>query len=138
MKKSKFVYEDIFKENLLKTIEEITKSERLGYKFIKFTISPVVEKNKILDGQDNMMRLVLLSEDNIGGKKLAIDDCLKVLAALSPRVPIWINLSFQEMDNETAIFNLETSVRVRKPSLLRNAETGHPPFKVVGAKDTSN
>lgn len=122
---------EIFKENLIKTIEEITTSRQLEYENSKFIIAPVVEKNKMLDGQDNMMRLVMLSEDNIGGKKLTIEECVKILATLSPRVPIWINVSFQEIERRTAIFKLETSVRVRKPSLLRNAETGHPPFKAI-------
>lgn len=29
------------------------------------------------------------------------------------------------------IFKLEISLRFRKPTLLRNAETGHAPFKAI-------
>lgn len=32
---------------------------------------------------------------------------------------------------EKAIFKLETSLRFRKPTLLRNVETGHAPFKAI-------
>ncbi|EHK2531989.1 hypothetical protein LMV59_000950 [Listeria monocytogenes] len=32
---------------------------------------------------------------------------------------------------EKAIFKLEISLRFRKPTLLRNAETGHAPFKAI-------
>lgn len=46
-------------------------------------------------------------------------------------VPIWINVSFVEMEGEIGIFRLETSLRFRKPTLLRNADTGHPPFKAL-------
>jgi hypothetical protein len=35
------------------------------------------------------------------------------------------------MDGDTAIFKLETSLRFRKPSLLRKNETGHAPFKAI-------
>lgn len=32
---------------------------------------------------------------------------------------------------EKAIFKLKISLRFRKPTLLRNAETGHAPFKAI-------
>ncbi|EQC0912667.1 hypothetical protein ACY2FL_001276 [Listeria monocytogenes] len=32
---------------------------------------------------------------------------------------------------EKAIFKLEISLHFRKPTLLRNAETGHAPFKAI-------
>ena len=34
-------------------------------------------------------------------------------------------------EEEIYYFELETSYKIRKPSLLRNAETGHPPFKAL-------
>lgn len=46
-------------------------------------------------------------------------------------VPIWINISLNEIKGEKLVFNFKTSLRFRKPSLLRNAETGHPPFKAI-------
>lgn len=34
-------------------------------------------------------------------------------------------------ESDFILMNLECSLRFRKPSLLRNQETGHAPFKVV-------
>lgn len=77
------------------------------------------------------MRLVALSEKNVGGRLLTLDKTVKLVACNSPFVPIWINISLDSIDGEKIIFNFETSLRFRKPSLLKNAETGHPPFKAI-------
>lgn len=77
------------------------------------------------------MRLTLLSEKNVGSRLLTLEEIVKLVAWNLPLVPIWINISFNRRENEKIIFNFETSLRLRKPSLLRNAETGHPPFKAI-------
>lgn len=122
---------DIFRENLLKTIEEISKKKGMIFTDCKFVIEPVKEKDKPLNGADDMMRLNILSEENIGNKRLTLDNTVNILCGLQPLVPIWIDVLFVEMNENTAIFKLRCSLRFRKPTLLRNAETGHAPFKAI-------
>lgn len=62
----------IFKENLLKTIEEISKKIGLIFNDCRFVIEPVKEKDKPLNSADDMMRLNILSEDNIGERRLTL------------------------------------------------------------------
>ncbi|MEC2077032.1 hypothetical protein [Metabacillus fastidiosus] len=123
--------EEIFSNNLLKTVAEIKKHMDLSNSSYKFLIEPVEEKDKYLDGGDEMMKRLVLSPENIGGKKLSLKDTVDVLGGLFPKAPIWINVSFLEIEEEIAIFKLECSSRFRKPTLLKNAETGHAPFKAV-------
>ncbi|MBC1443652.1 hypothetical protein HCA33_04095 [Listeria seeligeri] len=120
---------EIFQMNLEKTLKEIMVSKELQSNEVRFVIVPVEEKGKMLDGSDEMMKRLVLTKENIGNKQLVIKDVVDVLGGLFPKAPIWINVSFLEMNGEKAVFMLETSMRFRKPTLLRNAETGHAPFK---------
>lgn len=120
---------EIFQNNLFMTLKEILPDEELNPENIKFKISPVEEKGKGYNAKDDIMRLVLLSEKNIGGRFLSFDSAVGMLTSFVPFVPIRINVSFQKKEDEIYLFELETSYRIRKPSLLRNVETGHPPFK---------
>ncbi|MBC6310822.1 hypothetical protein HCJ66_14875 [Listeria sp. FSL L7-1582] len=97
----------------------------------KFIIELVEEEGKMLDGGDEMMKRLVLTKENIGDKKLSVKDVVGVLGGLFPRAPIWINISFIEVEEEIAIFRLDASLRFRKPTLLRNSESGHAPFKVI-------
>ena len=72
-----------------------------------------------------------MSEKNVGNRLLTLEETVRLVACNSPLVPIWINVSLINTDGDKIIFNFETSLRFRKPSLLRNAETGHPPFKAI-------
>ncbi|MBC1416775.1 hypothetical protein HB822_11290 [Listeria innocua] len=78
-----------------------------------------------------MMKRLVLTKENISNKQLVLKEVVDVLGGLLPKSPIWINVSFLEMNGEKAIFKLETSLRFRKPTLLRNAETGHVPYKAI-------
>lgn len=120
---------EIFQMNLEKTLKEIMVSKELQSNEVRFVIVSVEEKGKMLDGSDEMMKRLVLTKENIGNKQLVIKDVVDVLGGLFPKAPIWINVSFLEMNGEKAVFKLETSMRFRKPTLLRNAETGHAPFK---------
>ena len=113
------------------TINEITGNSKLDDKSIRFKIIPVYEEDKTFNGLDNQMRLIALSEKNIGNRLLTIEETVNLVACQSPFVPIWINISLMDISNHWIIFNFETSLRFRKPSQLRNAETGHPPFKAI-------
>lgn len=72
-----------------------------------------------------------LSEKNVGSRLLSLEETVRLLGCEVPFVPIWINVSFLESNETDTIFKLETSLRFRKPSLLRNVETGHAPFKAI-------
>ncbi|TYU58822.1 hypothetical protein FZW99_15120 [Listeria monocytogenes] len=131
MSKTTQMNSEIFQINLEKTLKEIMVSKGLQSDEIRFVIVPVEEKGKMLDGSDEMMKRLVLTKENIGNKQLVLKDVVDVLGGLFPKAPIWINVSFLEINGEKAIFELETSLRFRKPTLLRNAETGHAPFKAI-------
>ncbi|KGR85314.1 hypothetical protein [Lysinibacillus odysseyi] len=123
--------EEIFSTNLSKAVDKIKEGREISSDIVKFVIEPVEEHGKLLDGSDEMMKRLVLSKENIGDKKLLLEDVVGVLGGLFPKAPMWINISFMEMQGDVAIFKLETSLRFRKPTLLRNAETGHAPFNVI-------
>ncbi|MBC2012286.1 hypothetical protein HCB13_05290 [Listeria marthii] len=131
MNKQTQMNREIFQINLEKTLKEIMVAKGLQNGEIRFVIVPVEEKGKMLDGSDEMMKRLVLTKENIGNKQLELNDVVDVLGGLFPKAPIWINVSFLEVNGEKAIFKLETSLRFRKPTLLRNAETGHAPFKAI-------
>ena len=131
MIKQKEMNRSIFYNNLMMTINEILGNKKLNDKNLKIKIIPVYEKDKSFNGLDNQMRLIALSEKNVGNRLLTIDETVNLVACQSPFVPIWINISLNEMNEHEIIFNFETSLRFRKPSQLRNVETGHPPFKAI-------
>ena len=113
------------------TVYEIIDQKQADEKRIKFNVIPVLEKDKPHNAIDEIMRLVIFSEKNVGNRLLKFEEIVKLATCNAPFVPIWINISLNRIEGEDYIFNFETSLRCRKPSLLRNAETGHPPFKAV-------
>lgn len=129
MEKVREMDKHIFRDNLLMTIYEIMCTGNIDESKIRFRILPIYEKEKAHNGTDDLMRLVALSEKNVGDRLLTIEETVNLVACKSPLVPIWINISLYNIDEDKIIFNFETSLRFRKPSLLRNAETGHPPFR---------
>ena len=131
MIKLKEMNKSIFYNNLIMTINEIIGNTKSDNKSLKFKIIPVYEKDKPFNGLDNQMRLIALSEKNVGNRLLTIEETVNLVACQSPFVPIWINISLNKINNHILVFNFETSLRFRKPSQLKNIETGHPPFKPI-------
>ena len=135
MKQMREMNKSIFYNNLMMTIYEIIDvkniDKKIDEKNIRIRIVPVYEKDKSFNGTDDLMRLVLLSEENIGNRLLTVEETVNLVAWKSPCVPLWINISLNGFDGEIYIFNFETSLRLRKPSLLRNVETGHAPFRAI-------
>lgn len=131
MEKLREMNKSIFYDNLIMTIHEIIDAKKIDEKNVRFKIIPVYEKDKSFNGTDDSMRLVALSEKNIGNRLLTVEETVRLVACNSPFVPIWVNISLNKTEEEKVIFNFETSLRFRKPSLLRNIETGHPPFKAI-------
>ena len=138
MEKVREMNKTIFRDNLLMTICEVIGEISVDENDIRFKIIPIYEKDKSFNGLDNTMRLVLLSEKNIGNKLFTLDEIVKLVACHSPFVPIWINISLNRKEEEKIIFDFETSLRLRKPSLLRNADTGHAPFKAIANNSTKS
>ncbi len=131
MKKLKDMNKTIFYDNLIMTIHEIVENKKIVVENLRFKIIPIYENGKSFNGLDNQMRLIALSEKNVGDRLLTIEETVDLVACQSPFVPIWINISMNEIREGRMIFDFETSLRFRKPSLLRNQETGHPPFKAI-------
>ena len=131
MEKVREMNKSIFHDNLMMTIYEIMDTKNVDESKIRFKIIPVYEKDKSLNSTDDLMRLICLSEKNVGNRVLTVEETVKLVACMSPLVPIWINISLDKIKGEKLIFIFETSLRFRKPSLLRNAETGHAPFKAI-------
>ncbi|MNI85413.1 hypothetical protein D3C73_1424060 [compost metagenome] len=122
---------DIFTANLESTMKEIQDNEDLHYEEVAFIVEAVEEPGKPLDGADDMMRLWVLSKKNVEGRQFSLQRVVDLLAWKAPFVPIWIDVSFVKMDGAKAIFRLKSSLRLRKPTLLRNADTGHAPFRAI-------
>ncbi len=131
MKKLKDMNKTIFYDNLIMTIHDIVENKKIVVENLRFKIIPIYENGKSFNGLDNQMRLIALSEKNVGNRLLTIEETVNLVACQSPFVPIWINISMNEIREDRMIFDFETSLRFRKPSLLRNQETGHPPFKAI-------
>lgn len=123
--------EKIFKYNLERTIEEIKVQNGIESQNYLFIINPIKESGKPLNSKDDVMRLNILSEKNIKGKSFNINEVVALLTFYSPLVPIWIEVRLKNIEENEAVFQLNCSLRLRKPSLLRNQETEHPPFKVI-------
>ena len=56
---------EIFRNNLMMSIGELMNSEEINEDCIRILITPVYENGKSLTAQDNIMRLILLSDKNI-------------------------------------------------------------------------
>lgn len=92
----------------------------------------VRDMNKTIFYENLMMTIhEIMDTKNVGNRLLTVEEAVKIVACNSPFVPVWINISLNKIKGEKLVFNFETSLRFRKPSLLRNAETGHPPFKAI-------
>lgn len=119
---TKEMNETIFLQNLQKAIQEIILKENILFKNCKFRINPVVEQGKSMQAKDEMMRLNILNPDRVKRRTFTIDEVVSMLTFFSPLVPLWINCKMvRYVDGEIEI-QLDCSLRLRKPSLLRNQE----------------
>lgn len=97
-----------------------------------FSIMPIIEKGKLLTGNDEMMRLNVLNKNRVNNKLFTKDDVISMLTFYSPFVPLWIDVEHisNNLDG-SSIFLLKCSIRLRRPSQLWNQESGYPPFRAV-------
>lgn len=109
MKQMREMNKSIFHNNLMATIYEIVDAKDVDVKNIRIKIIPVNEREKPLNSTDDLMRLVFLSEKNIGNRLLTVEETVNLVAWHSPLVPIWINVSLNGVEGDNVIFNFETS-----------------------------
>lgn len=123
----------IFETNLNQALKEL--AEKKEVKFSEdwsYKIVPVKEVGKTLTTQDNYLRLGMLNEDNLSKvDTLSFNQVLKMLSCAMPLCPIWIDIELKEMKNNQVVVEIKTSLRFRKPKILHNQDSGHPPFRVV-------
>ena len=62
----------IFYDNLMLTINEIIRNREFNESILRFKIIPVYEKDKSFNGIDDQMRLIALSEKNVGNRLLTV------------------------------------------------------------------
>ncbi len=121
-----------FKEYLLKTLDELsTYHGKVLDETCKFIVVPVEEKGKSLNSTDEYLQRGMLNAKNLNEREFDINTATNMLACRVPLCPIWINVLLKETKDDESIIELQTSLRFRKPSILQNQETGHPPFKAV-------
>ncbi|MDR6553467.1 hypothetical protein [Paenibacillus qinlingensis] len=128
----KYLDKATFKEHLLITLNEILASQsvKLDLKY-KFILVPIKESGKSLNSTDEYLHRGMLNEKNLNGRELDLDTVVNMLTCRIPLCPIWIKVLLKESREDLLIFELQTSLRFRKPSELQNQETGHPPFKAI-------
>lgn len=122
---------EIFRAHLMQALEKIQMRDQLEYEEVRLLIEPKHEPDKSLNGADEMMRLVVLAPNNVQQRQFTVDDAVNLLCWHVPLVPVWIDISLLEVEQQRAVFKLTCSLRLRKPTQLRHAETGHAPFRVV-------
>ena len=127
---------DVFSEFLDLTLAEIKQNEGIDSDNYIFIITPIFEEGKVLQGKDEVMRLNILNKEHINGRFFSKTEVVSMLTFFSPFVPIWIDVETASSSKEQVIFELKCSLRIRKPSLLRNQESGHPPFRAILKKNS--
>ena len=130
MKKITKMNKQIFHDYLIMTVREII-GDDFDEENLRFKIVATYEKDKTYNGLDDMMCLLYLSEKNLGHRPWNIKDTVDLVACNEPFVPTKIIISLDKHENELYIFNFVTTSRFREPSLLGNADTGHPPFRAI-------
>lgn len=122
----------IFKDHLLQALKEISISRNVNLEDnCKFTVVPVIEHGKSLNSTDEYLHRGMLNEKNLSGREFDLEAVVNMLACRIPLCPLWINVALKEIREDVPIFELQTSLRFRNPSLLQNQDTGHPPFKSI-------
>ena len=112
-----------FRNNLVQVLHE-------KYEYIRdvqFVITMDVEEGKRHNSTDDYLRLTIFNEGNLGGRLLNMEQVVDMFSSLAPLYPLWIKVYFRE----EGIVELKTSLRFRRPSVIKFRETGHPPFTVI-------
>ncbi|PAE17737.1 hypothetical protein CHH91_02385 [Virgibacillus sp. 7505] len=119
---------DSLKVNLIKCVKELGVS---ALEDIRFKVTPTVEEGKKLSSTDDFMRLNILSQKNLNGRLFEIDKVVKLISGPQSTFPIWIDVELLKSEDTHILIELRISMRFRKPSLLQNQDTEHPPFRAI-------
>ena len=122
---------EIFSQCLDMAIQEIKQKEGIQFTEDAFIINTIVEEGKILNGKEEVMRLNILNKSRIDKHIFTKEEVVSMLTFFSPLVPIWIDIKYVPNYEGKSVFELKCSLRLGKPSLLRNQESGHPPFRAI-------
>jgi hypothetical protein len=120
-----------FHENLLAALHKAAPEKTFNGELFKLVIVPVNEPNAKHTSVDDYLRLTLFDEKNLSGRFFDAEGVATFLSGPNSSYPLWIDVLFKEQTADYSLFELKTSMRFRKPSELKNTETGHPPFKVI-------
>ena len=94
----------------------------------KFIIVPNYDSNESSTSEDEVFRMVILSEDNVGGKTVDYQTACDVLTIFSPHYPTKIIV--KSSNDMTDTFEIICSTKLRKPSEIANISPGYSPFAV--------
>ncbi len=122
---------EIFLQCLDMAIQEIKQKEGIQFTEDAFIINTIFEEGKILNGKEEVMRLNILNKSRIDKHIFTKDEVVSMLTFFSPLVPIWIDIKYVPNYEGKSVFELNCSLRLRKPSLLKNQDSGHPPFRTI-------
>jgi hypothetical protein len=122
-----------FHQNLLATIPQPAPAANALQKECKFVIHPVYEPAAKYTSADDYVRLSILTAENIAARLFDAEGVATLLTGPNSSYPLWIEVVPKEAQEEYCLFELRISMRFRKPSELRNRETGHPPFKAIAS-----
>ena len=121
-----------FHKNLLATLEEVVQKDFTRSEGeCRFVVVPIDEQNAKHNSLDDYMRLALLNDETIKGRLFDLEGATVFLSGPNSSYPLWVNVLLKNHDTKGYLFELEFSTRFRKPSELKNKETGHPPFKAI-------
>lgn len=114
----------IFRNNFTKGMNDFYGVEAVEARYV---ITPVFDPTKYETGEDSAFRLIILSEENIGGKKIGFEDAMDILCSFAPLFPTKVEIG--RLPSESGlIFELKCSTRIRKPSAIANIESEYAPF----------
>ena len=129
---SKIKYDkEVFVENFKTIIADSFNEDAINANFV---IKPDYDPTKSESGEDSVFRMVILSDENVGNKKLSFEDTVDVLTMFSPHFPTRVSVSKESEKEDTTTFILNCSTRVRKPSAIANIECKYAPFILEKSK----
>lgn len=100
----------------------------------KYSIKPIYDPKKSETGEDSVFRLVILSENNVGGRIINFEDTISILTAFESHYPTKIEIT-KVSDEASDHFEIKCSTRIRKPSAIANIEKTYAPFAISDKND---
>ena len=122
-----------FRDNLVKALQEsLNEAEWAHIEHAEFSVNPISEYNVTYNSADDNYKRWILSNENLKNIIFDLNQVVDLLALPGSHYPLWIDIIISR-NEKGYVINLNISLRIRKPTQLKNRETGHPPFKVVNS-----